>query len=262
MTAVNVERASVSYDGVRAVADVSAEVATGSWVALIGPNGAGKSSLLRAVAGLVPHTGTILLDGASVTGLGRRRLARLVAYLPQRPLVPSAMTVADYVLLGRTPFIPYFGTEGRRDTAVAEAALDRLELSSLNERPLGSLSGGELQRTLLGRALAQEAPVLLLDEPTTALDVGHQQQVLELLDELRFERELTVLSAMHDLTLAGQFADRLLLLDGGTVVAEGMPEEVLTRERIATHYGADVRVVREAWGLAVAPARVNRRGDR
>jgi iron complex transport system ATP-binding protein len=262
MTAVLIEQASVSYDGVRAVAEISADVAAGSWVALIGPNGAGKSSLLRAVGGLVPHTGTIRVDGVPVTSLGRRRLARLVAYLPQRPLVPSAMTVTEYVLLGRTPFVPYFGTESRRDQAATAAVLDRLELTSLKDRSLGSLSGGELQRTLLGRALAQEAPVLLLDEPTTALDVGHQQQVLELLDGLRVERDLTVLSAMHDLTLAGQFADRLLLLAAGMVVADGAPEEVLTRERIAAHYGADVRVVREAWGLAVAPARANRRVER
>jgi cobalamin transport system ATP-binding protein len=191
--------------------------------------------------------------------LGRRRLARLVAYLPQRPEVPGAMTVADYVLLGRTPFVAYLGTEGRHDLDVAAEVLDRLALSSLSDRSLGSLSGGELQRTLLGRALAQEAPVLLLDEPTTALDVGHQQQVLELLDELRAERQLTVLSAMHDLTLAGQFADRLLLLCEGAVVAEGRPEQVLTRDLIARHYGADVRVVHDDWGLAVAPAR-SRRG--
>ena len=258
MTAIRIERASVAYDGTRAVADVSAEVAAGSWVALIGPNGAGKSSLLRAVAGLVPHAGTIRLDGVPISSLRRRRLARLVAYLPQRPAVPDSMTVADYVLLGRTPYISYFGTEGRRDLEVSTAILNRLELSPLSDRSLGSLSGGELQRALLGRALAQEAPVLLLDEPTTALDIGHQQQVLELLDELRTERRLTVLSAMHDLTLAGQFADRLVLLGGGRVVADGPPEEVLTPNLIGRHYGADVRVVQDDWGLLVAPARPSR----
>ena len=258
MTTIRIERASVAYDGTRAVADVSAEVAAGSWVALIGPNGAGKSSLLRAVAGLVPHAGTIRLDGVPISSLRRRRLARLVAYLPQRPAVPDSMTVADYVLLGRTPYISYFGTEGRRDLEVSTAILNRLELSPLSDRSLGSLSGGELQRALLGRALAQEAPVLLLDEPTTALDIGHQQQVLELLDELRTERRLTVLSAMHDLTLAGQFADRLVLLGGGRVVADGPPEEVLTPNLIGRHYGADVRVVQDDWGLLVAPARPSR----
>lgn len=262
MTAIRVERASVAYDGTRAVAEVSAEVAAGSWVAVIGPNGAGKSSLLRAVAGLVPHGGTIRLDGVPIATLRRRRLARLVAYLPQRPAVPASMTVADYVLLGRTPYVSYFGTEGPRDLEVTTDVLDRLELTPLSDRSLGSLSGGELQRALLGRALAQEAPVLLLDEPTTALDVGHQQQVLELVDELRAERRLTVLSAMHDLTLAGQFADRLLLLGGGKVVADGPPEEVLTRDLIGRHYGADVRVVHDDGGLMVAPARPSRPGSR
>jgi iron complex transport system ATP-binding protein len=256
---IRVVEASVAYDGARVVAGVSAEIATGAWVGLIGPNGAGKSSLLRAVAGLVPHSGTILLDGSPVASLGRRRLARRIAYLPQRPQVPASMTVADYVLLGRTPYVRYLGTEGPGDLEVTAAVLDRLELSALAERPLGSLSGGELQRALLGRALAQEAPVLLLDEPTTGLDVGHQQQVLELVDGLRAERRLTVLSAMHDLTLAGQFADRLILLGEGRVVAEGTPREVLTHDLIARHYGADVRVVRGDWGLVVAPARPSRR---
>lgn len=256
MTAVEVSGVSVSYDGVPVVRELSVRVPGGEWLGLIGPNGAGKTSLLRAVAGLVPHAGRIALEGAEVSAMTRRRLSQTVAYVPQRPVIPEGMVVTDYVLLGRTPYIPYLGTETRRDREVVADVLDRLELRELAERPLGSLSGGEVQRAVLARALAQQAPVLLLDEPTAALDVGHQQQVLELVDGLRGEHGLTVVSAMHDLTLAGQFADRLVLLSGGRAVAEGPATDVLTEGLIREHYGARVRILRDArGGIVVVPTR-------
>ncbi len=199
------------------------QVASGEWIGLIGPNGAGKSSVLRAIAGLLDHEGRIVVDGRPTSELRRRDLARAVAYVPQQPVLPSDMTVVDYVLLGRTAYIGYFGVEGRRDRAICADLVERLELSAFAGRRLGTLSGGELQRLVLARALAQEAPILLLDEPTSALDIGHQQQALELVDRLRRDHGLTVLSAMHDLTLASQFADRLLLLQRGVVVAGARP---------------------------------------
>jgi iron complex transport system ATP-binding protein len=167
------------------------------------------------------------------------------------------MTVAEYVLLGRTPHIGYFGTEGVHDLEAADRALARLDLIHFQSRRLGTLSGGERQRAVLARALAQEAPVLLLDEPTSGLDIGRQQLALELIDSLRREDGLTVLSAMHDLTLAGQYADRLVFVDDGRVVASGRPRDVLVPELIAAHYGAAVRVIRAdaTDGLVVVPAR-------
>jgi len=246
---------SVTYDGTRALDDVRLRADAGAWVGLIGPNGAGKSTLLRVAAGLVPGSGSILLDGQPLESMPRRRVARLVAYVPQRPLIPEAMPVTDYVLAGRTPYISYLGAEGREDLRVAGEVLERLDLVELADRPLGSLSGGELQRAVLGRALAQRAPVLLLDEPTSALDVGHQQQALELVDALRAEIGLTVLSATHDLTLAGLFADRLVLLDAGRVAAEGPVRSVLTEEAIERHYGATVRVLEEGGRVLVVPIR-------
>jgi iron complex transport system ATP-binding protein len=225
-------------------------------VALIGPNGAGKSTLLRAVAGLVHYRGRIEVMGDDAAGLARRALARRVALVPQVPVMPDEMTVREYVLLGRTPHVSYLGREGRSDRDSAERALARLDLRDFAGRRLDSLSGGERQRATLARALAQEAPVLLLDEPTSALDVGRQQQALELVDGLRRDAGLTVLTAMHDLTLAGQYADRLLLLDGGRLVAGGGARSVLTRPLIAEHYGADVRVVDgDESGLVVVPVR-------
>jgi iron complex transport system ATP-binding protein len=243
---IALESVSVSLGGRRVVDSVSLEVGAGEWVVLLGPNGAGKSTLLRAVAGLVAFDGAIGIGGDDTRTLRRRELARRVALVPQVPATPPAMSVADYVLLGRSPFVSYLGSESRRDVEAAEAALARLELEPFARRALGSLSGGERQRAILARALAQASPVLLLDEPTTALDAGRQQQVLELVDELRVERGLTVLSAMHDLTLAGLYAQRVFLLSGGRVALEGDPRDVLTESAVEEHYGARVRMVEGA----------------
>jgi iron complex transport system ATP-binding protein len=244
----------VHYDGVEAVSSFSLSVEKQEWVMLIGPNGAGKTSVLRALCALVPSSGELRVDGREVGALRRRELAQLVAFVPQNPHAPSELTVAEYALLGRTPHVGYFAAEGRRDREAAAHALERLELLPLAERSLGSLSGGELQRAVLARALAQEAPILLLDEPTTSLDLGRQQQVLELIDSLRADG-LTVVSTMHDLTLAGQYADRLLLLDRGAVVAEGTPAAVLSAANLAAFYGASVRIISDDEGLYVLPRR-------
>jgi iron complex transport system ATP-binding protein len=182
-------------------------------------------------------------------------IPRQIALVPQLPQTPPELTVAEYVLLGRTPHIGYLASETRADRLAAERAIARLTLRPVAARPLGSLSGGERQRAVLARALAQDAPILLLDEPTSALDLGRQQQALELLDTLRREEQLTVVAAMHDLSLAGQFADRLLLLDHGRIVAEGSAAEVLREDRISSYYGANVRVIREGKSIFVLPQR-------
>jgi len=246
---------SVTLGRAQVVRDISATIERGEWVALIGPNGAGKTTILRALAGLVSFAGQVLLDGRSVATSSRREIARQIALVPQHPQTPAELTVAEYVLLGRTPHIGYLSTETRSDRLAAERAIARLALRPFAERPLGSLSGGELQRAVLARALAQEAPILLLDEPTSALDLGRQQQALELVDSLRRDDELTVVSAMHDLSLAGQYADRLLLLDRGQVVAEGSASKVLSEASIASYYGAHVRVIHENGSVFVLPQR-------
>jgi iron complex transport system ATP-binding protein len=255
VTAVTVESLSVELGGTLVLDGVEARVESGEWVALIGPNGAGKSTLLRAVAGLVPYAGSISLDADEVSGLARRAVARRLAFVPQAPLLPPGMRVGEYVLLGRTPHVGAFAYEGARDFEAASRALDRLDLVPLSRRRLATLSGGEQQRVVLSRALAQEAPLLLLDEPTTSLDIGRQQQALELVATLRERGDLTVICAMHDLTMAAQYADRLLLLSGGHLVAAGAPSEIATAELVAEHYGAQVRVVGEGGSLAVIPVR-------
>jgi len=255
MSAIALAEVSVTLGATEAVRRMSADVTRGEWVALIGPNGAGKTTVLRAVAGLVVFSGLIELDGAALRTRGRRELARTVALVPQNPETPAALTVAEYVLLGRTPYIGYLAGESRSDEQAAGAALERLALTEFAERPLDSLSGGELQRVVLARAIAQQASVLLLDEPTSALDLGRQQQVLELVDSLRREGDLTVVAAMHDLTLAAQYADRLLLLDHGSLVSDGLARDVLTEERLAALYGARVSVVNDDGQVYVLPER-------
>ncbi|MGS2613812.1 ABC transporter ATP-binding protein [Micromonospora sp. LZ34] len=253
--AVVVRDLRVRLGGAPILAGVDLTVAAGEWVTVIGPNGAGKSTLLRAVGGLLPAPGAISLFGTPSESMRRRDRARVVATVAQSPVVPPGMPVLDYVLLGRTPYIPPLGRESAADLAAAHDVLDRLDLAGFHDRELATLSGGERQRVFLARALAQGATLLLLDEPTSALDIGHQQEVLELVDQLRRAHGLTVLATMHDLSVAGEYADRLVLLADGRVVASGTPREVLTEQLLAEHYRASVRVVDGEHGPLVVPVR-------
>lgn len=246
---------SVRLDGHLIVDRVDLDVAEGEWVTIIGPNGAGKSTALRAVGGVLPFHGSVRLGGDPVERLPRRERAKIVATVMQSPVVPPGMHVLDYVLLGRTPFIPPLGRESASDLAAVDEVLAALDLADMSGRRLDTLSGGERQRVFLARALAQGPRILLLDEPTSALDIGHQQEVLDLVDRLRTERGLTVLATMHDLTIAGEYAERMVLLAGGRVVAAGTPAEVLTEELLAAHYRVRVRVIDGDHGPLVVPVR-------
>ncbi|KXO92315.1 ABC transporter [Tsukamurella pulmonis] len=239
---VEISGVRVALDGRPVLHDVTLAASSGTWTAIVGPNGAGKSTLLRAVLGLVRSEGAITVDGADPRRRSPRERARSVAYAPQSPQLPDGMTVFDYALLGRSPYIPYLGRESASDRRVVRDVLGRLGLEAFADRDIARLSGGERQRAVLARALAQQAALLLLDEPTTALDIGHQQQVMDLIDDLRRADGLTVLTTVHDLTLAGQYADRLVLLAEGRVAAAGAPREVLTAETVAEHFGARVYV--------------------
>ena len=248
----------VELGGAPVLHGVSCTVEHGAWLAVVGPNGAGKSTLLRAAAGLLAVRGDVRLDGVPITRLDRRQRARQVALVAQSPTVPPGLSVAHYVLLGRTPHLRPMGAEGPHDLAVVDHVLRRLELRHMAARAIDTLSGGEQQQgRLLGQG-AGDADPLLLDEPTTALDVGHQQEVLELVDELRRDQGLTVVTTLHDLTLAAQYADRMLLLDRGVAVAEGTSDEVLTEEHLARFSGARVRVVRDGDAIVIVPVRWDR----
>lgn len=263
MTSLAFDGVSVRYGDRPALADFSDTVKPGEWLCLIGPNGAGKSSLLRSVAGVVKHSGEVRVDGTSLRFRSAKRRAQLIAYVPQSPVLPDDMSVREYVVLGRNPFIAHFGQETKHDWDIVDDVLVRLDLSEFAERRLATLSGGERQRVVIARAITQEAPILLLDEPTSALDIGHQQQALELVDKLRREHGLTVVSAMHDLTLAGLYSDRLCLLHQGYRVATGTAAEVLRPETLAEFYGVSARVHHEPDGtVVVIPFRAGDTGGR
>jgi iron complex transport system ATP-binding protein len=255
---LEIERVTVMLRGVTVVSGVTARVESGGWLGVIGPNGAGKSTLARAVLGLVAYRGHVRIAGREYALADRRARARAVAYVPQRPVLPRSMSVTDYVLLGRWAHHSYLGAETARDRRVAAAVLERLQLGQFGGRPLGELSGGEAQRAVLARALVQEAPVLVMDEPTTSLDLGHSQLVLELADELRREKGLCVLCAIHDLTLAAQYSERLLVLSQGEAAETGSPADVLTEANVRRFFGAEVHVLPGLSGPVVSPVR--RRG--
>lgn len=207
---------------------VDIAVARGGWLSIVGPNGAGKSTLLRFVAGLARGTGELRLGGRPSSELSRRDRARMVALVPQAPVVPDGSTVVDYVLLGRTPHIRTLGVEGPHDLAAVHDALARLDLLPFADRGVTTLSGGERQRVLIARALAQGAPIVLLDEPTTALDVVVQRQILEHLLSLQAARGFAILFITHDLPLLESVATRIGILRDGRLV-EVAPTERLRR---------------------------------
>jgi len=233
--------------------DVDLHVESNEWLALIGPNGAGKSTLLKSIAGLMEYEGDIDLGLGEVRS--RRDYARVVALVPQNPVLPPTLTVYEYVLLGRSPHIAYLGTESRADLDTVRLTIEHLDLVGFADRSLDELSGGERQRVVLARAIAQEPQVLLLDEPTTALDIGHQLATLELIGSMRENSPMTIISAMHDLTLAAGYADRLALVANSSIAAIGPAGDVLTTANLQTHYSANVRVVSVDGHLVVLPTR-------
>jgi len=256
-SALEIMGVTVRLGGAEVLSSVHLEVGTGAWVGVVGPNGAGKTTLLRTVVGLTAlDKGEVRIGGQRSGDMSRLARSRAVALVAQEPVVPAGMTVHDYVLLGRNPHIPWFAVESARDLAVVREILNALELAGFRDRAVQTLSGGERQRAVIGRALAQEASLLLLDEPTTGLDIGHIQEALDLVDRMRLERGLTIVSAMHDLTVASQYAERLVMLDAGKLVADGTAAEVLTADRLAEHYGVRARIVHDPEaGVLVLPRR-------
>lgn len=252
---VEIRDLTVRRSGTAVVHGLDLAVGRGEWVGLIGPNGAGKSTVLEAVAGLLDSSGTVEIGGEPLRALSPIERAKRVSLVPQSPIIPPGMSVIDYVMLGRHPYLGRFGAESVDDVLAANTAIADLDLGMFASRRVEELSGGERQRVVIARALAQACPVLLLDEPTSALDVGIRMGVLDHIDAIRRSCGLTVISAVHDLTLAAQFCDRLVMLAGGSIVAEGPAEGVLTPDRIRRHYGATVRVIADADGVIVIPIR-------
>jgi iron complex transport system ATP-binding protein len=233
----------VRYGARTALAEVSARVVPGEMLGVIGPNGSGKSTLIRVFAGVRrPSSGTIRLDGTDLHALSRRVRAQRIALVPQETHLSFPIRVRDLVLLGRAPHTGRFGLERAEDLHAAHEAMARAQVLELADRPVDELSGGERQRVVLARALAQDAGILLLDEPTSFLDLKHAVLLLDLVRELCRARDLAVAVVLHDLNLAAMYCDRLVLLDRGRVHASGTPADVLTYHDLCAVYGTELYV--------------------
>lgn len=239
-TLLSIENLHASYGREKVLKGIEVRLCPGEIVALIGPNGCGKTTLLKAALGQLPFTGTAEWDGRDVRQWPPRELARRVAYLPQAPTVEPGRRVDEVLRLGRSPYLGAFGVESKRDGEVVQRVADRLGLTDLLARPIDALSGGQRQRVFLGRCLAQEPAAVLLDEPDTYLDLKHQSDLAAMLRRLADAEGLGVLMASHDLNLAASVADRLILLGGGRVAAEGPPADVLTPAVLEPIYGVRV----------------------
>ncbi|MGZ6733639.1 MAG: ABC transporter ATP-binding protein [Nocardioides sp.] len=239
-----VERASLSYGDRPIVTDLSLALPEGQVTVIVGANACGKSTLLRALARLLrPAGGQVLLDGRDVHTIPTRQLARRLGLMPQAPIAPEGIVVADLVARGRHPHQGLFGRWSAADDAAVAAALEATGVSDLADRAVDELSGGQRQRVWIAMALAQETSVLLLDEPTTYLDLAHQIEVLDLLARLNAERGTTIAMVLHDLNLAARYADHLVALLAGRMVAAGTPAEVVTEETVEAVFGLPCMVV-------------------
>ncbi len=233
----------LAYGGNVVAKDITFQVMPGEMVGLIGPNGSGKSTIIKAISRVISlYSGKILLDGKDVFKIPRGNLARLLGVVPQMPLLPSAFTAFEIVLMGRNPHLGLLQYEGARDMSITWQAMEKTATHSLAERRVGELSGGEIQRLVIARVLAQEPKSILLDEPTANLDIRHQVEILDLIKNLCLENKLTVVAALHDLNLASQYCDRLILINNGRVHAQGTPGEVINSQNIKEVYGAEVCV--------------------
>lgn len=235
----------VGYDADPVLAGVTLTVAGGAFVGIVGPNGSGKTTLLRSVARVLrPSSGAVMIDGREVFSVPARELAREMAVVPQETSPAFDFTVLDIVLMGRSPHLGRFQSERQGDIAIAEQAMRQTGTLHISHRPFAALSGGERQRVVIARALAQEPRVILLDEPTSHLDINYQFEVLNLIHRLNRERGITVMAVLHDLNLAAQYCDTLVMIGGGKIMAIGTPSEVLTAQNVRNVYGAEVWVRR------------------
>ncbi|MFN2266264.1 MAG: ABC transporter ATP-binding protein [Anaerolineales bacterium] len=235
---------SVSYGETEILHDVSLEVDAGEVVSLIGPNGAGKTTMMRAISNVIPlSSGTVSVENEDLSSLSIAKRARLLAVVPQARKLPPEYTVRQAVMMGRTPYLGWLGNLSQIDIEKAEWALDRTRITKLSERRVDELSGGEQQLVLVARALAQDAPVILLDEPTAHLDLRHQATILDLVHILAGERGLAVLMSLHDLNLVSLFSDRIALLDQGKILADGLPNDVLNRQQLSEVYQVPLEIV-------------------
>lgn len=244
MSKLRTERLTLAYDEAEVIKDLSAEIPAGRITSVVGPNGCGKSTLLRSLARLMkPKGGAVYLDGDAISNLPTREVAKRLGILPQAPEAPEGLTVRELAAQGRYPHQSWFQQWSKGDEAAVEKALETTGVLELADRPLDTLSGGQRQRAWISMALAQETETLLLDEPTTFLDMAHQLEVLQLLKRLNDEEGRTVLMVLHDLNNASRYSDHMIALANGDVFAAGPPEEVMTSELLREVFHVEAEIV-------------------
>jgi iron complex transport system ATP-binding protein len=234
---------SLSFQDKSILSNISLKVSAGEFFVIIGPNGAGKTSLLKILSGLqkADH-GSVNIKGKNINAYTRRNLSQILAIVPQHIEVGFPFTVADAVIMGRTPHLGILGMESKNDFDIAEEAMNFTEVSHLAHRKLFQLSGGELQRVIIARAICQQPEIILLDEPTTALDPSHQLKIMDLMERFRKQNNTTIIMISHDLNLASMYGDILLLLKDGRVIQTGDPKTVLNKALLEESYGCRIMV--------------------
>ncbi|MEU5712624.1 ABC transporter ATP-binding protein [Streptomyces flaveolus] len=249
----------LAYEARTVVEGLDLEIPDGKVTVVVGPNACGKSTVLRALGRLLrARGGAVLLDGADIAGLPSRQIARTLGVLPQSPAAPDGITVADLVARGRQPHQKWWQQWSQADERAVTEALERTDTADLADRPVDELSGGQRQRVWIAMALAQDTDLLLLDEPTTYLDIAHQVEVLDLIRRLNHERGRTVVAVLHDLNQAARYADHLVAMKAGRIVAQGPPDEVVTAELVQKVFGLPAVVVPDpvTGGPLVVPSRI------
>jgi iron complex transport system ATP-binding protein len=242
-TAIDIRYLSHSYGERRVLADVTFQVAAGEFFIIIGPNGSGKTTLLKTLAGVgTLQAGQVNIFDRPLSHYSRKALAKTLSFVPQSMPLDFPFSVMQTVLMGRYPHLGVLGIEGEKDLLVARRALEFAGVTHLADRKMDQLSGGERQRAFIARALCQEPKLLLLDEPTAALDLAHQVRVMDLMEQLKREAGVTVVMVSHDVNLAAMYADRLLLLKEGQIMALGSPRQVMTYEILESVYGCPLLV--------------------
>jgi iron complex transport system ATP-binding protein len=249
------QKLSGGYGKTRVVEEIYLTLASGEWLSLIGANGSGKSTLLKLLSRILPpQRGAVLLNGRDIHRQSGKAIAQTLALLPQQQTIPAGLTVHQLVSLGRTPYQDWWQWElAAEDREWVERALTQTQLEDFRDRPVEALSGGERQRAFLALALAQDPKILLLDEPTTYLDLCHQLELLELLKRLNQQQGLTLITVLHDINLAARYSDRLTLLKEGCLYATGTPTKVLTPQTLAAVFNIDATVMQTPVGLQIFP---------
>lgn len=238
----------VGYDGKIIIPHMDVKIEEGKITSLIGPNGCGKSTLLKALARIIPiEEGEVLLDGENIFTSKTKEIAQKMALLPQAPQAPAGLSVEELVSYGRYPHKRGFGSLDRKDHELIDRAMKHTNVYDLKDRDIATLSGGQRQRAWIAMALAQDTPLILLDEPTTYLDMSHQLEILELLKELNEKEKKTIVLVIHDLNLAARFSDRLIAMKDGEIRYEGDVDSVMTKQMLAQVFGLDAYIVEDPW---------------